>query len=375
MSNNQKSKYQPPKELSEDNITPLDIDLLGDYMDQVAEAYVGISDFRKGSKDPNLLIQAGTHAIPVPLRQTIHDEIDIINARQRGAEEMLKIVRATLKLARKTVLKRPEGKRLLRDGISLKTVEAMKYKAGKDYENDISRVVDPVRCTLLAGNSHQLQLLSEIFRPCAQGLLMPDANFEVVRYRNDFNRMNPEKGGIRRLHINVKMPDADGLVGEIFVFYGPSAAKYDISREAYGEERSSKDAMTRAVMHGQYDHRTHKKTRQKATKASQRRRQANNEAADFPEVRALTMHQRAYIVEEFPVIVNDDAHQGKRFAIVPNPATGLWETDQRFLDVIDNPDQYPEYRIVNTDSHDALIRGEALCRHEELSEALKADMH
>jgi len=308
-------------------------------MEAAVDDYVNVSDIRKKDrfKSLQILIQAGTRAVPVPIRQSIQDDITFLNAREKGAEEMLKIVKSTLKLARKTKLKRPPGKRLLMDGISIKRRDAMYKKAEKKYKGDLTGIVDPVRCTLLAENSDELQLLSEIFRPCAHGLFLPDADFEVVRYRNEFNRVNPEKGGIRRLQVNVKMPGADGLIGEIMAFYGPSAAKYDISRDAYGEERSSDDALKRAILHGQHGPETTMRTQRRKTQAQQKRRRANDEAADFPEVRALTMDQHAYTINEFPVIINDDAFRGQSFAIVPNPASGYWETDQRFLDIIEYP--------------------------------------
>jgi len=218
-----------------------------------------------------------------------------------------------------------------------------------------------VRCTILAGNVDELQILSEIFRPCS--------NPNVIRYRNEFNGVNPDKGGIRRLQVNLALPEADGHVAEILVFYGPSADKYDLSRAAYGIKRSADDAAARSEKRpGNYEATVI--AGKLSVKAEETRRQANEEAANFPEVRSLTMSQRAYEINQFPVIVNEDGREGQRFALVPNPVSGLWETDQRFLDVIDHPENYDDVKVLDSNIFDARVRAEALCRSENLKTEL-----
>ena len=107
-----------------------------------------------------------------------------------------------------------------------------------------------------------------------------------------------------------------------------------------------------------------------AVRAKGERNKANEEAANFPEVRALAMNQTAYEVNEFPVIINDDGHEGRKFALVPNPASGFWETDQRFLDVIENPQDYPHLTINKSNLFEAKVRGEALCREQRIGKSM-----
>jgi len=364
-------KYKSPAEIREDNVTPLDIGLLGDYMDEAADDYFNLVDLRQQQHKASL-VQAGTYVIPSIVKQTSDDELVIVSDREKAAAEMLKIVKQVLKLAKHSKLKLPQGKRRLIDGISLKDINLIKKKAQKKYQGDMGRVVDPVRCTILAGDVNDLQLLSEIFRPCSDGVLLPNANFEVLRYRNEFNRINPEKGGIRRIQANIKMPEVDGYVGEIMVFFGPSAAKYDISRNAYGKQRGAEDALDRSYGKAGYEAVVVAGTM--AKNANKERTKANQEAVDFPEVRALVMQQTAYEINDFPVIINEDGREGQAFALVPNPASGVWETDQRFLDVIQNPEAYPDLKIIKSNIHEAKIRGEALCRNSHLIETLRAEI-
>lgn len=342
------------------------------YMEAATLDCVKISELRQDERHRSSIIQAGTPAVRDPVRQTSNNELEIIDQRPQAAQAMLRIVKAALNHAKKSELKLPPGTRRLIGGISLKSIQAIKNKADEDYKGDIARVVDTVRCTILAGDIDDLQLLSEIFRPCARGLFSPDVDFEVIRYRNEFNRINPEKAGIRRLQVNIKMPEAEGHVGEILIFFGPSAAKYDASRAAYEEERANKKAITRAVLRGQ-GHETTKKLITNAARAKRVRTQANEEAANFPEVRALVMNQSVYEVDDFPVVVNDDGRTGQRFALVPNPVSGLWETDQRFLDVIERPDAYPDLKVHSSSIHEARVRGEALCLNQLLRKELSAE--
>ena len=359
-----KSRHHTPRELREDNVTSLELGSLSDYMNKVSDLCEEITKLRRNDPNQAILIQAGTRAIPLTPRQPSNDEVTILPQRQQAASELLSVVDHALSFAKKSRLKFPQGKSKA-DGISLKEITKIIDKAHKDYAGDISRVVDMVRCTILAGDVQDLQTLSEIFRPCA--------NPNVVRYRNEFNRVNPGKGDIRRLQVNVALPNAEGHVAEILIFYGPSAEKYEQSRAAYGRERAAKDAVIRGAVNAvDVGYKAIARANKYGAKAARERSRANAEAADFPEVRSLVMNQQAYLINGFPVIVSDDAHEGKRFALVPDPKTGFWETDQRFLEIIEST--RGDMMIEGTTPLTCSVRAEALCRSKELQEHLRAEM-
>jgi len=365
-----RKKFQTPAPLREDNVTPLSLSMLDNYINSVADVYLTLAELRANQKNKPTIVQAGTRVAASTPAHPSKDEIDVLSQRDKTAEEMLKLVNAALKLAKKTKLKLPPDSRRKKDGIFLKGMPKIRWKTDNDYQGDISRVVDMVRCTLLCDDVNDIQLLSEIFRPCAEAPLSTDVNYEVVRYRNEFNRINPEKGGIRRIQLNIAFEDAGGHVGEILVFYGPSSEKYDVSRKEYGHQAAAEEGIRKSIERSN-DHKVISKLSRKVSDAKNKRRKANDEAADFPQVRALTMNQRAYEINQFPVIINEDAHQGITFALVPNPLTGFWETDQRFLDIIENPRDYPSFNISESNIPDAVLRAEALCHSTSLKRELK----
>jgi hypothetical protein len=353
-------RHITPIQLRGDNKTPLQLSLLPEYMDAVLTDCIELAEIRQDEARKQIIIQAGTRAVPIITRHRSSDEKTILDQRQLASVELLKVVKQALKYAKKSKLKVPDGGKFI-DGINFKSIKAISKKANKDYGGDVSRVVDMVRCTILAGDIRDLQILSEMFRPCA--------NPKILRYRNEFNRVNPEKGDIRRLQVNPVLESAGGHVGEILVFYGPSAVKYEESREAYGVKRMAEEAIDRSDGRSA-DQTAIVKASILAEKAERKRKLANREAASFPQIAKLRMGQQAFSINEFPVVVNDDAREGQRFALVPNPASGLWETDQRFLDIIDNPNDYDGYAVDPLSQFDASVRGHALCRSMELHDHL-----
>ena len=78
--------------------------------------------------------------------------------------------------------------------------------------------------------------------------------------------------------------------------------------------------------------------------------------------------RKFYSIDGFPVIVIDDPLKETRFALVPNPVTGFWETDQRFLNVLNDQENH----IINEITpHKAGLMAEALVQNIQLRQLLE----
>ena len=98
------------------------------------------------------------------------------------------------------------------------------------------------------------------------------------------------------------------------------------------------------------------------------RKNANDAAGSPPEIRDLLLNQQLYLINDFPVVVVDSKYDNQRFALVVNPTTGFWETDQRFLEIVDNPGDFLVDRFVS--GYDIAIRAQAIAESAELRQQL-----
>lgn len=356
-----RKKHITPVALRSDNETPLNLGELEVYMNMVFDRAAKLEQSLESQRNRDFFFAAGTRASPITPRHASRKKDTILEQRDAASDGLIKVVKGALAIARKTKLHVPTAE-IDKNGISRKVLDSIERKVKREYKDDpapYSRVVDMVRCTLLSETADDIQILSEYFRPCA----MP----EVVRYQNDFSHINTQRGNIRRLHINVRIPSAGGHIGEIFVYDARGYQHYEKSRKEYGLERDAKAAEERVVLRGA-DHKTIRSASKAKVRAGQARVNANNLAASAPDIRDLVTNQKSFLIDDFPVVVVESAYEGERYAIVPNPVTGYWETDQRFLDIIENPKAHHVERVI---PYDIAVRAQALVESTELSQQLR----
>ncbi len=322
--------------------------------------WLRVDALRQSERARDFFSPAGTRVIQSPPRHAKYEPEEILAQRESAADGLLRIVKDSFRIAKKSRLFVPADSANLIQGISIKSDTSLHKKARDEYGDDphpYSRVVDMVRCTILSDTPQDIQILSEHFRPCA----MPT----VVRFKNDFARVNAERGNIRRLHINVRVPDSDGHVAEIFVYFGPAYEKYETSRQAYGHMRTARAAEERAVLRGLHHKAVAAASKIKAQAA--RARVAANDLAAL-DVRDLVVNPRFFSVNDFPVVVVESAYDNMSFALVPNPASGFWAIDQRFLKIIE--DDLDGFKIDRITPYEVSVRAQALIENTELRQQL-----
>lgn len=345
-----------PQQLRENNCTPLDLKSLELYSSLVSADLISLQKQRSErtleSFNPKYFIMAGC-MISQPLPRNTQSSLeDILSVRPESAKELnakLKKIKKTAKFS----IKLPKKGKHDQHGFSLKGDSRIDEKAEEYGSIDTdprpySRVVDTLRTTLLAEKAEDIQRLSEYFRPCAMG--------GVVRFFNAFSQPD-QANNLRRILINARM--ATGLVAEIQIQHADTSDLYDASQRAYEMERAANYALTRATAS------TTRKVGLISKSSHKTRLQNNTEAASIQEVAVLQSRREFLSVSGYPVVINHDNWEENRFALVPNPQSGLWETDNRFLRLIDDGRD-----VEQITPNETQLRALAVNNHHELRQML-----
>lgn len=355
-----------PRALLSKNSTPLDIGELDTYAALSSENLLDIQTTPDDRHIRKYFVAAGCridqilpHHISNQFSTAVGDPAKILEILFKQADEAaneLNGLLLNLPGNPRFEIKPPRAGEIDDYGFSRKSKKKIRTKADKDYNGDQRRVVDIVRTTLLAYSAEDIQKISEALRPCA----MPN----VVRFQNEFAQPNMQHG-TRRLLINFRA--ANGHVAEIQVFHKAAKDIYDASRQKYSEQQAAEDAKNRAgwITTGWQALVSADIFRQKAEKE---RLAANEAAARLPDVSILQTRQEFFLIDDFPVMLVHDNWEKQRFTVVPNPLSGLWETDQRFLEILDNRDGDADIKEITRD--EAAQRAIALSRTEEIKTLL-----
>lgn len=348
-----------PKELRQGNRTPLDPEKIGDYaaLARAQLEYITQNHSWRDNDPPKFFIAAGCHTVqPIP-RNLSNDPDELMSLVPETAAEMNEIVQWLRSKRIRFDIKPPNRGISDEYGFSRKSdtgflVKAGQYESEKFDERPYSRVADLIRTTLTFHDDRNGQKLSEIFRPCAMG--------NVVRYVNTILAPTDD-GKPRRILANLR--SKSGLLMEFQIRRKSADALYDDSEDAYQGRRALLAGVARASTHTS-DAQVFRRLGRLSEQAISARWRKNQEASSLDDGTKLTSKFRYLSVHGFPIAENLDAWEGERFAIVPNPKSGFWETDQRFLKLIDHPD------AVEIELREAAVHAEALTQTSELRQML-----
>lgn len=272
---------------------------------------------------------------------------------------------AKQKYARRKLTEQDELQKL---GISLKTPESIDRKAlddyGKDGAPDYSRIMDYVRCTLYVKDAKDIVRLSNQFRPCN--------NPNTIYFENSFACKN-DKTGVRRLMINYKLPN--GCIAEIQVVHAEAEKAYLRSHDAYRKERAVKDAGSKTALRGQFDPSTSKALGKVEGSAHQERVTTNEKINQDLGLNGLVLQRSFASIDGFPVMRVYNPFTLNTFTVVPNPITGFYEIDDRFLKIIDNPDKFKDKEVKTINRDTFITRSTALLHSNEARNLILEHAH
>ena len=139
---------------------------------------------------------------------------------------------------------------------------------------------------------------------------------------------------------------------------------YDASEDEKHMERDANAAMARSSTRSG-EEQAIRAAGKASRKAGISRKALNAQAESIEQVSVLQGSFQYYSVGGFPIAVNTDNWEKQRFALVPNPVSGLWETDNRFEGLI-------RHDIANDISvKEAELLAEALVQSDEIRRSLK----
>lgn len=196
-------------------------------------------------------------------------------------------------------------------------------KANSDYDGDYSRVCDIKRASIY------FETLAEYER--AERLFTPASNSSVIRFQDDI-AFPSDNGKPRRLHINLITPN--GHVTEIQGRLKGMEKAYKRTEDIYSHIRA-----TNAYLDTHPDCPTYADlTKRVGTWQAERdriHRQAEEKCGADKAVRDV----KFFYVDGVPVVKTYKPLSGEHETLVPDPRTGTFMRDNRFLAMLSDPNR------------------------------------
>lgn len=276
------------------------------------------SDFVSLIKNPDCavyqqrFIVAGASVWPVKLRQPFSSLEELCDLQKSGKKDFEAMART---------IARQIGGRL--DIAPVKTMHRMKEKAGTDYNGDISRIIDPLRCSIYIKSIEQYHR--------AERFLSPDTNSDILRYENAFARPD-ESGGQRRVKANPRI--SNGLITEFQV-------RHEGMEKAYGETadlyKRIRHIEARMMQNPNMDNAQALALGQKHAGLIAERVSIHNAAAAACGMDRVVLQRDLMLVDDMPVVKNYDPSTGEFSTLIPDAQTGRFRRDNSYLYKLDNP--------------------------------------
>lgn len=188
----------------------------------------------------------------------------------------------------------------------VKDLSMLPDKARRKYNNDISRITDPLRFRITFETYNQYNRISNKF--------LPDRNPNVLEYEPGI-RFDLDKGGFAADQIVIRDPES-GLCYEVQIMHDAHHRQNRRTHEAYERQRAAEKRSSELATHWRSAAKAAAKRNTLNEKANQ---QANVEDMRYTASFGLT-HERVPFAAIWPCRYDDPLMTGAKYALTPSLA-------------------------------------------------------